>query len=315
MNVQFGIFIPQVGIEFDDLLARAQRVEELGIDSLWLYDHLYSPGLPATPSMEGWTAATALLARTSALRVGHLVLNNNFRHPALLARMATTLDRISNGRLDLGIGSGSYAPEHEEGGFPWGPMAERTERLREALEIITAMFSGAPTTFSGAHYRVAGLTNVPPPVQQPRPPIHIGGAGPRTLPLIARYADVWNVPTYAVGSWDERNANLARECEAIGRDPATIRRSLEAVLVLGEDEAALAEATQKAERRYAGAGWGLKEGGFIGTPDRLVERIGDFVEKGVSLFVFFPSDRGAGDMLSLLAEEVIPRVRRPAGSG
>jgi alkanesulfonate monooxygenase SsuD/methylene tetrahydromethanopterin reductase-like flavin-dependent oxidoreductase (luciferase family) len=311
----FGIFIPQVAISFDDLLARALEAERLGLHSMWVYDHLYSPGLPTTPSLEGWTLATALLARTTTLRVGHLVLNNNFRHPALLARMATTLDVISGGRLELGLGSGSYAAEHDEGGFPWGSFAARTERLREALEIITAMFSGGSAAFEGAHYRLSGLTNAPPPVQQPRPPIHVGGAGARTLPLIARYADVWNVPTYAVGSWDERNADLERECDAIGRDQRTIRRSLEAVLVVAEDEPALAEATERAQRRYAGPGWGLNEGGFIGTPEHVAERISAFADRGVSLFVFFPSDRGAGDMMALLAERVIPLVRTRAATG
>lgn len=309
MTVEFGAYIPQVAIGFDDLLARARLCEDLGIDSFWVYDHLYSPGLPDLPSFEGWTLATALLARTTRLRVGHLVLNNNFRHPALLARMAATLDVISGGRLELGIGSGSYAAEHEEGGFPWGSMGERTARLGEALEVLSGMLSGSPTTFEGDHYRVRALTNVPAPVQQPRPPIHIGGSGARTLALVARHADVWNVPTYAVGAWDEKAAQLTRACEAIGRDPATIRRSIEAVLVLAEDEAALRPALEQAERRYAGPGWGLAEGGFVGTPARVAERVAEFVEKGVSLFVFFPSDRGTGDTLRLLAEEVIPRCR------
>jgi len=310
MTVDIGIYVPQLAFSFDDLLDRALLCEELGLSSFWVYDHLYAPQLPDVPALEGWTLATALLARTTRLRVGHLVLNNNFRHPALLGRMATTLDVISGGRLDIGIGSGSYEAEHHEGGFPWGPIAERTARLEEALEILTRMFAGPRTTFEGRHYQVHDLPNLPPAVQQPRPPIHIGGAGERfTLPLVARYADVWNVPTYAVGEWQRKVAVIEAECERIGRDPGTIRRSLEAVLVLAADEAALAEATEKAERRYPGPGWGLHEAGFVGTPARLVDRIGEEVERGMSLFVFFPSDRGREETLRLLATEVMPHFR------
>jgi alkanesulfonate monooxygenase SsuD/methylene tetrahydromethanopterin reductase-like flavin-dependent oxidoreductase (luciferase family) len=310
MTVDIGIYVPQLAFSFDDLLDRALLCEELGLSSFWVYDHLYAPQLPDVPALEGWTLATALLARTTRLRVGHLVLNNNFRHPALLGRMATTLDVISGGRLDIGIGSGSYEAEHHEGGFPWGPIAERTARLEEALEILTRMFAGPRTTFEGRHYQVHDLPNLPPAVQQPRPPIHIGGAGERfTLPLVARYADVWNVPTYAVGEWERKVAVIEAECERIGRDPGTIRRSLEAVLVLAADETALAEATEKAERRYPGPGWGLHEAGFVGTPARLVDRIGEEVDRGMSLFVFFPSDRGREETLRLLATEVMPHFR------
>jgi alkanesulfonate monooxygenase SsuD/methylene tetrahydromethanopterin reductase-like flavin-dependent oxidoreductase (luciferase family) len=306
VNLELGIYIPQVAIDFDALLERARVCEELGF-SFWLYDHLYAPGLPDQPALEGWTAATALLASTSTLTVGHLVLNNNFRHPALLARMATTLAVISGGRFELGLGSGSYEQEHTEGGFPWGPFSERTERLGESLAIIRAMFSNDRTTFEGAHYTVRDVPNLPRPGTPPR--IHIGGAGARTLPLVARYADVWNVPTYALADWEAKEAELRRACDTVGRDPDTIALSLEAVLVLCADAQALPEARARAERRYAGPGWGLDAGGFVGTPAMIVERIAGLTARGVSSFVFFPSDRGREDTLRLLAEEVAPHVR------
>jgi len=312
-NIDFGIYIPQVSFDFDDMLARAQLCEELGITSFWLFDHLYTPGLPGVPALEGWTLATALLARTSTLRVGHLVIDNNLRHPALLARMATTLDVISGGRLELGIGSGSYEPEHHEGGFPWGPLRERTERLEEGLEILTRMFAGERTTFEGRHYQVRDLPNLPRPAQTPGPPLHVGGIGARfTLPLAARYADVWNVPTYGLGRLPEAQASLDAECERQGRDPETLRRSLEAVLVLAADESGVVEARAKAERRYAGPGWGVEDGGFVGTPAQVVDRIGWYVEHGVTSFVFFPFDRGSEATLRLLAEEVMPHFDPPA---
>jgi len=309
-KTDFGVYIPQVAFEFDDLLGRARLCEELGFTSFWLYDHLYGPGLPSQPALEGWTLATSLLALTSRLRVGHLVIDNNLRHPVLLGKMATTLDVISEGRLDLGIGSGSYEAEHHEGGFEWGTLAERSERLAEALEILTRMFADERTTFEGRHYRVRDFPNLPQPIQSPRPPIHVGGIGERyTLPLVARYADVWNIPTYGLGRWERAVTVLDAECEKAGRDPASLRRSLEAVLVLAPDETSLAAARAWAERRYRGPGWGLEEGGFVGTPPAVVDRIGQWIDKGITTFVFFIHDRGESDTLHLLAEEVLADFR------
>ncbi len=310
-NLEFGVYIPQVALDFGQLLERALRCERLGFGSFWLFDHLYTPGLPDQPALEGWTLATALLARTARLRVGHLVLDNNLRHPALVARMAATLDVISGGRLDLGMGSGSYAAEHRQGGFPWGSLAERSERLAEGLEVITRMLGGSPVSFEGRHYRLAELPSLPRPLQRPRPPIVVGGVGERhTLPLVARYADVWNVPTYGLGVWQERVPALEACCERIGRDPGTIRRSLEAVLVLAPDEPSLRDARARYERRYQGPGWGLAEGGFVGTPSRIVDRIGELADAGMSHFVFFVADRGDGSMLELFAQEVMAQVAR-----
>ena len=308
-DVEFGIYLPQLAIGFEDMVDRALECERLGYDSFWLYDHLYAPGMPQLPSFEAWTLATALLARTTRLRVGHLVTCNNFRHPALLAKMATTVDVISGGRIDVGIGSGSIEVEHHQAGLPWGPVAERSDRLGEALEILTRMFASPTTTFEGEHYRVHELPNVPQPVQQPRPPIHIGGAGPRrTIPLVARYADVWNVPTYALDRFTDLNATLDAECERIGRDPKTIRRSIEAVLAVAPPER-LDDALALARRRYGGPGFGLEEGGFTGTPAQVSDRIAELADAGFSTFVFFTHDRAATETLELFAGEVMPRFR------
>jgi F420-dependent oxidoreductase-like protein len=308
-GIDVGIYVPQLAFDYPAILERARLCEELGFSSLWLFDHLYGPELPDTPAFEGWTLATALLAQTTTLRVGHLVLCNTFRHPALLAKMATTLDAISDGRLDLGIGSGSYEPEHERAGLPWGSFAERSERLGEALEVITRMFTGEPTTFDGKHYQLRDMPSLPPPVQQPRPPIHVGGVGEqRTLPLVARYADVWNVPTYALDELDHKRTVLEAECERVGRDPAEIRISEEAVLALAPDAGGLAEVQAKAERRFGGPGWGLHEGGYVGTPAAIVDRIGERIEQGITYFVFFTHDRASEATLRLFADEVLPHV-------
>jgi alkanesulfonate monooxygenase SsuD/methylene tetrahydromethanopterin reductase-like flavin-dependent oxidoreductase (luciferase family) len=305
-QVTFGIYVPQLAVSADDLIGRALECERLGFESLWLFDHLYGPGFPDRDAFEAWTLAATLLAKTTRLRVGHLVNCNNFRHPALLAKMATSLDVLSDGRLEFGIGSGSYEIEHHQAGLDWGSARERTERLGEALEIITRMFTSPRTSFAGKHYTVDDLPNLPAPIQQPRPPIHIGGAGKTmTLPLVARFADVWNVPTYALGDLDELTRILDAECERIGRDPSEITRSIEAVLVTAP-AAALDKAIEVGQRRYGGPGFGLEEGGFIGTPPAIVDRIGELAAKGFSTFIFMTHDRASTETLELVANEVVP---------
>jgi alkanesulfonate monooxygenase SsuD/methylene tetrahydromethanopterin reductase-like flavin-dependent oxidoreductase (luciferase family) len=305
----FGVYVPQLGFRYDDILHRARRCEELGIGSLWLYDHLSGPGVPTLPSFEAWTLATALLAQTEQLRVGHLVLCNQFRHPALLAKMASTLDAISGGRLDLGIGSGSIEEEHVQAGMEWGTFAERSERLGEALEILHQAFADGMVDFEGRHYTVRGFPALPTPVQQPRPPIIVGGVGEkRTLPLVAKYADVWNVPTYALGELEHKAEVLRSLCDEIGRDPSTITFSVEAVLALSPDDASLPEVRQKAERRFGGAGFGLQQGGLIGTPSKIVDRIHELEAMGFGHIVFFLHDRASDETLELLASRVLSEL-------
>jgi alkanesulfonate monooxygenase SsuD/methylene tetrahydromethanopterin reductase-like flavin-dependent oxidoreductase (luciferase family) len=233
---------------------------------------------------------------------------NNFRHPAVLAKMAATLDVISGGRLEFGIGSGSVAAEHEQAGLPWGSPRSRGERLGEALEIITRMFAEpAAATWEGEHYAIRDLPNLPAPVQRPRPPVHVGGAGPRfTLPLVARYADVWNVPTYALDRLTELNAALDAECRRIGRDPASIRRSVEAVLVIAPPDR-LDDALARARRHYGDPGFGLDAGGFAGTATQVSDRIAELAGAGFSSFVFFTHDRASTRTLELFAAEVMPQ--------
>ena len=298
-----------MGFAFADVLHRAQRCEELGISSLWLYDHMYGPGVPDISSLEAWTLATALLSRTERLRVGHLVLCNQFRHPAVLAKMATTLDQISGGRLELGIGSGSIEDEHHRLGLDWGSVAQRSERLRETLEILHQAFAEERIDYAGTHYTVRDMPIKPGAVQRPRPPIIVGGAGEKyTLPLVARYADVWNVPTYALGEMAHKLSVLRSLCDEIGRDPSTIVMSVEAVLALAPDDAALDSVRQVAEKRFGGPGFGLHDGGLIGTPPVVVDRLGELHEMGFGQVVLFTHDRASDATLELLAAEVLPRV-------
>lgn len=308
--VEFGVYLPQLKFAFAELRERVQLAEALGYDSVWFYDHFYSPGSPDVPAFEAWTLVSALAAVTQKIRFGHLVLCNAFRHPALLAQMALTLDAISNGRIDLGLGSGSVQREFEEYGLPYPSFRERTEQLEEAVQIIKLLFTRTRSTFDGKHYSLKDAPSPLRPVQQPHPPIMIGGGGEKfTLPLVARHADVWNCPTYSLGEYQKKLEILQRECEKIGRDPATLRISEEAVLVVAE-QAKLSAAIESAKRRYSYANWGLEAGGYIGTPEQLVEHILKKVAHGVTQFSFFFYDRASPESLELFATRVVPEVKR-----
>ena len=304
---EIGVYLPQMGFTYEQMLHRTRRCEEFGIDSVWLYDHLYGPGVPDIPSLEAWTLATALLAHTERIEIGHMVLCNQFRHPVVLAKMATTLDQIAGGRLALGIGSGSIEEEHQRAGLPWGSFRERSERLRETLEILTQAFADERIDFAGNHFQVHDFPVKPGPTR--RPPIVVGGVGEKfTMPLVARYADVWNVPTYALGELEHKVSVLRALCEKAGRDPTTIVMSVEAVMALAPDEASLPDVRALAEKRFGGPGFGLRDGGLIGTAPAIVDRIGELTEMGFGQIVLFTHDRGSDETLELLASEVIAKL-------
>ncbi|MGV0792697.1 TIGR03560 family F420-dependent LLM class oxidoreductase [Mycolicibacterium sp. XJ1819] len=306
---EIGVYLPQMGFTYEQILHRTLRCEQLGIDSLWIYDHLYGPGVPDYPSLEAWTLATALLSHTERIRIGHMVLCNQFRHPAVLAKMVTSLDQISGGRLNLGIGSGSVEEEHLQAGLDWGSFAERSQRLEETLQILTQAFAEQRIDFRGKHFTVQDFPVNPGPAQQPRPPIIVGGVGEKyTLPLVARYADVWNVPTYALGELEHKVSVLRAICEQVDRDPDAIVLSVEAVMALAPDDAALPDVRRLAEKRFGLPAFGLKEGGLVGTPPAIVDRLHELVDLGFGQIVLFTHDRGSDETLDLLASEVISRL-------
>ena len=306
-----GVYLPQVGFTWDELRTRIVACDREGIETVWLMDHLYPPGMPHVPSFEAWTTATALAALTERIRIGHLVLANGFRHPALLAKMAITLDHVSGGRLNLGLGSGSYAQEFRELGLAFGSDAARAEALDESLTIVKRLFTEPMVDFAGRHYRLTGVPSVPRPLQVPHPPIHVGGAGPRrTLPIVARHADVWNCPTYALDVLPERRAQLVAECRRIGRDPASLRVTEEAVLALVARREAVEPARAAALRRFDGPGWRFATHGYAGTPDDVLRRMEERARLGVDGVVFFLHDRGGTETIELLAREIVPAARR-----
>jgi F420-dependent oxidoreductase-like protein len=221
---RFGVCTDQ-NMTWEKTVERWQLFEQLGLESAWLCDHLIQPSRPQGPYFEAWTLLAALAARTERIRIGVLVTSNTFRHPSLLAKEVVTVDHISNGRLDFGLGAGWYEPEHRMFGIPFPETKELVGRFREAVELIDTTLRNDTSSYQGRYYRTEGLRNRPAPVQKPRPPFLLGGFGPRMLRVIARHADCWN----AFGTpqeMRERNQLLDEFCEELGRDPQTLDRSL-----------------------------------------------------------------------------------------
>lgn len=226
-------------------------------DSGWTFDHFYPIFSDSTgPCLEGWTVTTALAQATSRLRVGLLVTGIHYRHPAVLANMAAALDIISNGRLELGVGAGWNEEESEAYGIELGTLTERFDRFDEAVEVLVSLLTNETTTFSGRYFELNEARNEPKPVQQPHPPIVIGGTGPkRTLRTAARWAQHWNHPGATVDDWKLSRDILFGHCADIGRDPSEI--TLSTHLLYDADAGVGALAEQAAEYAEAGLDLGI----------------------------------------------------------
>ena len=254
--MRFGLDVAQQRIPWDELVRRVQLAEELGFDGVWGFDHfqpMYGEGPGET--FEGMTTLAALAGMTSRIRLGLLVTGVTYRHPSVLAAQAITVDHASHGRLELSLGAAWYEKEHTELGIPFPPLGERFDLLEDALEIVTRLFTGETVSYEG---RVVSLQDArlrPEPVQQPGPPIWIGGNGPRrTLPLVARYADVW----HAWGtpkSLAEANQRVDELAGQAGRDPSDIARA--GSLSLDDLDTARKHATgwRDADYDYLVCGW------------------------------------------------------------
>jgi alkanesulfonate monooxygenase SsuD/methylene tetrahydromethanopterin reductase-like flavin-dependent oxidoreductase (luciferase family) len=290
----FGLFLPQLRMSFDVILERTLAAEAAGFDSVWLMDHLAAPAAPEHDTFEGWTLAAALAARTTRIRIGHLVTCDPFRHPALLAKMAATVDVVSSGRLELGLGWGSVEDELVTYGIGTGPPRIRAARLAESLAILDLMFTGEPFDFSGEHFTLRGAIGRPRPVQTPRPPVHLGGAGPRlTMPLVREHADWWNCPTYAVDRLDEL-IPLAGSARVSVQHPVALART----------DADLADVVAVGERRFGA--WG---GLLGGTAAEVGERLAAERARGVEGFVLQFTDFGTPATVEHFMARVAPVVR------
>jgi len=219
--------------------------DEAGFDHCWCMDHFATLGARDDGAIfEAWTLLGAMAAATSRTRIGCMVTGNTYRHPAVLAKAAVTVDHLSGGRLEFGIGAGWAENEHTMLGLPFGTVRDRADWLEEACEAIVSLWTRDRTSLAGSHYQLADAVAEPKPVQRPHPPIWIGGTGrQRTLRLTARYADVWNDPGDSPERVAELSGVLDRRCAEIGRDPGEIRRSVQIRVPQTADETiALAEA-------------------------------------------------------------------------
>jgi alkanesulfonate monooxygenase SsuD/methylene tetrahydromethanopterin reductase-like flavin-dependent oxidoreductase (luciferase family) len=204
---------------------RWQLFEQLGFESAWVCDHLVQPSRPRGPYFEAWSLLAGLAARTQKMRIGVLVTCNTFRHPSVVAKMAITVDHISNGRLEVGLGAGWYEPEHAMFGIPFPETKELVARFREAVQVLDLLTREDTSSFTGSYYQLSNAPSRPHSLQKPRPPLVLAAFGPRMLKIVAKYADTWN----AFGTpkeMRERNQMLDDYCREIGRDPETLDRSL-----------------------------------------------------------------------------------------
>jgi len=247
--VRIGLKLSQQNTDVAELRAIWQVADEGGFDHLWNFDHFAAiMAEPVLDVLDGWTLLGAMAEATSRVRIGCMVTGNTYRHPAVLAKMAVTIDHLSAGRLEFGIGAAWAEIEHDMLGIEFGTAGRRVEWLDEACQVIKSLFTEERTNFEGAHYTLRDAIANPKPMQRPYPPFWIGGRGERkTLLVIARHADVWNAP----GGEPDEVARLAgildAHCADIGRDPAEIRRSVQ-IRYSGDDEALLRSASEFAAR-------------------------------------------------------------------
>lgn len=312
--VHFGIQTAHQVPSIDDLIKLWQEAEAWGYDSMWLNDHFLQYGKEDGPAYDAWTLLAALAEKTSRVRVGVLVTSNTFRNPAVLAKMATTIDLLSHGRLDLGIGGGWFEREHEAYGIPFYSSKERIDRLEEALQMIQALWTQEEANFNGRYYKLVKAPFMPKPVQKPYPPITIGGQGEKwTLPLVARYADKWSLPA---GFTPEKVAakveQLEKACAEVKRDCSSMDKSYQTFLVLSEDPAKVNQAVQMLTRYYTKmSAEEARRTILAGTSSEEVKKqVQEFVDAGITHFIVTvrsqPYDR---EGLRRFAQEVMPAFR------
>jgi len=243
-RVRFGIKTAPQHTTYEEVLRVWQEADaEPLLEHAWLFDH-FMPimGDPTGPCLEGWSLLTALAAQTERLRVGLMVTGNTYRHPAVLANIGATVDIVSHGRLDFGLGAGWNEREHQAYGIPLYPVGERIRRLGEACEVIRRLWTEPAASFTGKYYQLSAAYCEPKPVQRPHPPFVIGGSGEKlTLRVAARYADIWNYVTGPVEEFRRKNAVLDEHCRAVGRDPAAIARSVQLAMDPGDWPASRAQ--------------------------------------------------------------------------
>jgi F420-dependent oxidoreductase-like protein len=298
---------PQQGASYDDLLRVAQKTEECGFDAFFRSDHYLSmgPGDGMPGSTDAWVTLAGLARDTTTVRLGTLVSSATFRLPGPLAITVAEVDAMSDGRVELGLGTGWFEQEHTAYGIPFPPLGERFERLEEQLEIVSGLWSTAPGdrySFAGKHYQLKDSPALPKPVQQPHPPIVIGGGGPRRTPrLAATYAAEYNLPFSPPEAAKSQFDNVRRACEEAGRDPATLSLSAAVVVCCGSDEA-------EVKRRAASIGRTpdeLRQNGATGSPAEVAEKLAAYRDVGADTLYLQVLDLDDLDHVRLIASEAI----------
>ncbi|WP_262848635.1 LLM class F420-dependent oxidoreductase [Mumia quercus] len=300
---------PQQGATYEDLLAVAVAAEEHAFGAFFRSDHylaMNAEGLPGPT--DAWTTLAALARDTSRIRLGTLMTSATFRHPGVLAIQVAQVDEMSGGRVELGLGAGWFAAEHEAYGIPFPPTGERFDRLQEQLEVLTGLWEtplGERFSYEGKHYTLSDSPALPKPVQSPRPPVLVGGQGPRRTPaLAARFAQEFNLPFTPVSEHRAKYDRVRAACEEIGRDPDELTYSSALVVCCGRDDAEIA-------RRAAAIGREvdeLTENGLCGTPEQVAERIAAYAAEGSQRIYLQVLDLSDLEHVALIGEEVLPAV-------
>jgi len=308
--VHFGIQTPQEGASFDALASHWRCADELGFDSVWLDDHFYSVLRPRSEAqMEAWTLLTALARETRRVRIGILVVCNSYRNPALLAKMAATVDVLSEGRLIHGIGAGWFADEYEGYGYEFPDVPTRLAQLDESLRIQKLLWTAERPSFEGRFYRLRDAWCEPRPVQKPHPPILIGGTGEKVLlRLVARHADMWNCG----GEHDE----LRHKIDVLRTHCAKEHRSLDAIQRTWFGQVIVDADPSRARARLerVATAWGLSPEqmaarSLAGTPEEVIDRVHAYREAGVTGFIGMFGRVDDQRSTRLVAERVIPAFR------
>jgi F420-dependent oxidoreductase-like protein len=318
--MRFGTFVPQgwksdqdgvaTDQQWDRILDVARVIEEAGYDSIWVYDHFHThPVVKQESTFEAWTLMAALAAVTTRARLGQMCTCALYRPPSMLAKIASSIDVISGGRLDVGIGAGWSKGEFEAYGYPFPSAGQRLDQLEETVQILLAMWTEDEAVFKGEHYVVDGAINRPRPLQKPHPPLWIAGGGEkRTLRIVAKYGDFANFGD-SIESFRHKSEVLADHCEAVGRPYEEIGRTSHLMSVIGRDEADLRQKLDIAARRRSTAPEEFSEEHFAVTVSQAVDTMGQYEAEGCTDVQLYFYDMGEDDSLELFASEVMPQLR------
>jgi F420-dependent oxidoreductase-like protein len=318
MTLKFGLIVPQgwrmdlVGISdpveaYETMTRVAQEAEALGFDSIWLYDHLHTVPTPTQEvTFECWTSTAALARDTKRVRLGQMVTCNGYRNPALLAKMASTVDTLSHGRLDFGIGAGWYEHEFLAYGydFPDGPT--RLRQLRDALEIILKMWNDDEAVYEGKYHQVHGAINQPKGVQKPHIPLLVGGGGEQvTLKLVAQYADACNVGHLDNGGLERKFSIIKKHCDDVGRDYNSIRRTVLFNCAIAETDEQALEKSKPFHRNIPSGR--IREQALVGTPGVIRQRLAEIEQAGAQEIILYLPDAAQLESVRMFARECMQK--------